>query len=250
MIAARERIGLAALAIERARRGTLARMRRSRLLRWQHRAPVADDLLLAPPDLRPQDPSFVDEIESGSFGLSGLTVQLRGASPFAVPPPSQAWARELHGFGWLRHFGAAWSLENEATARQLVAEWIRRQAPPRGSCLGARGGGPAHHFVAVACGDDPRRRRAAALRRHHAEPGRPGHLSFSLLAQRARRLSATAGPDRAGAGRPVHRRPRAPARPRGTASCRRTGAPDPARRRPCRAATRGCWWSCCSTCCR
>ena len=125
MTAARERIGLAALAIERARRGTLARMRRSRLLRWRHRAPVADDLLLAPPDLRPQDPSFVDEIESDSFGLSGLTAQLRGASPFAVPPPNQAWARELHGFGWLRHFGAAWSLEGEAAARQLVAEWIR-----------------------------------------------------------------------------------------------------------------------------
>ena len=127
MAAARERIGLAALAIERARRGTLARMRRSRLLRWKHRAPVADDLLLAPPDLRPQDPSFVDEIETDGFGLSGLTAQLRGASPFSVPPPSQAWARELHGFGWLRHFAAAWSVENDATVRQLVAAWIKRK---------------------------------------------------------------------------------------------------------------------------
>jgi uncharacterized heparinase superfamily protein len=123
-VAAREKIGLAALAIERARRGTLARMRRSRLLRWRHRAPVADDLLLTPPDVRPQDPSFADEIESGGFGLCGLTVQLRGRSPFAVPPPSDTWTRELHGFGWLRHFGAAWSLENETTARGLVAEWI------------------------------------------------------------------------------------------------------------------------------
>ncbi len=133
MIAARERIGLAALAIERARRGTLARVRRSRLLRWRHRAPVANDLLLAPPDLRPADPSFVDETESGSFGLSGLTAQLRGASLFAVPPPNQAWARELHGFAWLRHFGAAWSVENETTARRLVADWIkgkRRHAEP------------------------------------------------------------------------------------------------------------------------
>lgn len=124
MMAARERIGLAALAVERARRGTLARMRRSRLLRWQHRAP-ADDLLLAPPDLRPHDPSFVDELETDSFGLCGFTVHLRDASPFAVPPPSTAWARELHGFGWLRHFEAAWSVENEAVARQLVAAWIK-----------------------------------------------------------------------------------------------------------------------------
>jgi uncharacterized heparinase superfamily protein len=127
MVAARERIGLAALAIERARRGTLARMRRSRLLRWQHRAPIADDLLLAPPDLRPQDPSFMDEIESGGFGLTGLTVQLRGASPFAATPPSSAWARELHGFGWLRNYGSAWSLEHEIVARRIVAEWIKRK---------------------------------------------------------------------------------------------------------------------------
>jgi uncharacterized heparinase superfamily protein len=123
-VAAREKIGLAALAIERARRGTLARMRRSRLLRWRHRAPITDDLLLTPPDVRPQDPSFADEIESGGFGLCGFTVQLRGRSPFAVPPPSETWTRELHGFAWLRHFGAAWSLENETTAQRLVAEWI------------------------------------------------------------------------------------------------------------------------------
>ena len=124
LVAAREKIGLAALAIERARRGTLARVRRSRLLRWRHRAPIADDLLLTPPDLRPQDPSFIEEVDSGGFGLCGLTVQLRGASLFTVPPPNQAWARELHSFGWLRHFNAAWTLENEATARRLIREWI------------------------------------------------------------------------------------------------------------------------------
>lgn len=124
---ARERLGLAALAIERARRGTLARMRRSRLLRWRHRAPIADDLLLTPPDLRPQDPSFTDEIDSGGFGLCGLTAHLRGGSPFTAAPPNETWSRELHGFSWLRHFGAAWSIDNETTARRLVAEWIARK---------------------------------------------------------------------------------------------------------------------------
>jgi uncharacterized heparinase superfamily protein len=110
--------------MERARRKALSRVRRSRLLRWRHRAPAADDLLLAPPDLRPLDPSFVDEIEADGFGLCGFTVRLRGASPFAVPAPSDAWVRELHGFGWLRHFGAAWSLESETLAQRLVAEWL------------------------------------------------------------------------------------------------------------------------------
>jgi uncharacterized heparinase superfamily protein len=122
--AARDRIGVAALAVERARRGALARVRRSRLLRWQHRSPIARDLLLAPPDLRPQDPCFAEEVESGSFGLSGQTVDLNGASPFTVRLPSQAWTRELHAFGWLRHFSAGWTLANEAAARRLVAEWI------------------------------------------------------------------------------------------------------------------------------
>ena len=85
----RERIGLAALAAEGMRRAALARMRRSRLLRWRHRAPIAHELLLAPPDLRPVDPSFADEVASGSMGLAGLTVALNDASPFAVPAPSR-----------------------------------------------------------------------------------------------------------------------------------------------------------------
>jgi uncharacterized heparinase superfamily protein len=128
---ARDRLGLAALALERARRGALARVRRSRLLRWQHRSPIARDLVMAPPDLRPQDPCFAEEVEAGGFGLCGHTVTLKGARPFTVRPPGAAWARELHAFGWLRHFGAGWTLAHEATARRLVAEWIaaRRRHP-------------------------------------------------------------------------------------------------------------------------
>jgi uncharacterized heparinase superfamily protein len=124
--AARQKLGLAKLAVERAHRGTVARVRRSRLVRWRHRAPVADDLALSPPDLQPLDPSFADEMESGSFGLAGLTVQLRGASPFEVAPHNATWARELHGFAWLRHLDAVRTLDNEMTARRLVGTWIRR----------------------------------------------------------------------------------------------------------------------------
>ncbi len=123
---ARHKLGLAALAIERARRGTVARVRRSRLVRWRHRAPMTDDLVLSPPDLRPLDPSFADELDSGSIGFGGQTVQLRGASPFDVTPPSATWARELHGFSWLRHLDATRTLDNEAMARRLVVEWIGR----------------------------------------------------------------------------------------------------------------------------
>lgn len=122
--AASDRLGRAALAVERARRGTLARVRRSRLVRWRHRSPIADDLVLSPPDLRLPDPSFVDEFDSGSVGLAGLTAQLHGLSPFAAMAPSELWARELHGFGWLRNFTSVRTLDNELLARRLVAEWV------------------------------------------------------------------------------------------------------------------------------
>jgi uncharacterized heparinase superfamily protein len=129
---ARETIGLALLAADGMRRGALARMRRSRLLRWRYRAPIAHELVLAPPDLRPVDPSFADEVASGSMGLAGLTAALGDASPFAVVPPSAAWARELNGFGWLRHFAAARTAESEDLARRLVTQWLaspRRDLP-------------------------------------------------------------------------------------------------------------------------
>src|SRR6476646_5779773 len=99
---AREQLGLAVLAMQRARRGALARMRRSRLLLWRYRAPGDDELLLSPPDLRAPDASFADEVAAGSFGLAGAVVHLRRHSPFAVTPPRPAWERDLHGFGWLR----------------------------------------------------------------------------------------------------------------------------------------------------
>jgi len=123
---AREHVGLAVLAAERAGRGALARMRRSRLLRWRYRSPAADELLLAPPDLRAADASFADEIAAGSFGLAGAVANLGGRSPFTIAPPSPEWARELFGFAWLRHLDAAASDEARAIAHTLVGEWLRR----------------------------------------------------------------------------------------------------------------------------
>ncbi len=94
---------------------------------------AAEELLIAPPDLRTQDASLVDEIEAGTFGLAGCVAMLDGRSPFAIEPPNADWERELHGFGWLRHLDGARSLEVETFARELVREWIagsRRRHPP------------------------------------------------------------------------------------------------------------------------
>src|SRR5215472_14616361 len=123
---AREQLGLAVLAVARVRRGALARIRRSRFMLWRYRAPAAEELLLAPPDLRAHDPSFADEVASGSFGLAGAVAHLRSRSPFRIEPPSPAWARELYGFGWLRHLDSGAAGDDSSIARKLTADWIRR----------------------------------------------------------------------------------------------------------------------------
>jgi uncharacterized heparinase superfamily protein len=114
------------LAAERARRGAIARLRRSRVLRWRYRSPAVEDFLIAPPDLRTQDLSFADEIAAGNFGLAGCVARLSGHSPFAHRPANPEWAHELHGFGWLRHLEGIRSVEIEGIARNLVRDWIRR----------------------------------------------------------------------------------------------------------------------------
>jgi uncharacterized heparinase superfamily protein len=117
------------LAADRARRGAIARLRRSRVLRWRYRSPAIEDFLIAPPDLRGLDLSFADEIAAGNFGLGGYVARLAGRSPFAHRPVDPEWARELHGFGWLRHLEGSRSVETEAIARNLVRDWIRRGRP-------------------------------------------------------------------------------------------------------------------------
>jgi uncharacterized heparinase superfamily protein len=117
-----EQTSLARLAVDRARRTTLARVLGSPLMRWRYGAPVADELLIVPQSIRTADPSFADEVAQGHFGLAGQVAELDGRSPFDLAAPSIAWARELHGFGWLRHLAA----EDEAhrIAVSLVAAWI------------------------------------------------------------------------------------------------------------------------------
>lgn len=80
---------------------------------------------VAPQDLRTADPTVATEIYSGYFSLAGKVVAASGRSPFELDPPSQAWQEELHGFGWLRHLGAADSALARANARALIEDWIR-----------------------------------------------------------------------------------------------------------------------------
>ena len=102
-----------------------AYLRRSSLMAWPAGRFAADELIMAPPDLRVADPSFVDELRFGNFGLAGEIADLGGRSPFQQRSPSQNWARELNGFGWLRHLDAVRSPEVEGLARRLVSDWLQ-----------------------------------------------------------------------------------------------------------------------------
>lgn len=124
-LSARDRLGLMGLAVDRARRDAVARLRRSRLMHWRYRSGAADDVVISPTSLRMADPSFADELAVGGFGLDGFVVQVEAGSPFDADPPSELWLRSLHGFAWLRHLDAAHSTEARETARRFVQAWLR-----------------------------------------------------------------------------------------------------------------------------
>ncbi len=125
-----EQTRLAKLMVDRSCRSASARLKRSSMLKWRYGAPIADKLLIVPQDLRSSDPSFPSEVEFGHFGLAGTVAMLEGRSVFDVVPPNPTWARELHGFGWLRHFYAAGHVGARDDALALMADWQRAHGRP------------------------------------------------------------------------------------------------------------------------
>ena len=83
-----------------------------------------------PVELRQSDPTFANEMEFGHIGLAGTLVLIQDESPFDVAAPNAAWARELHGFSWLRHLQAAGTVAARDVAKARVAEWCRRNQRP------------------------------------------------------------------------------------------------------------------------
>lgn len=118
--------------VGRAGRRTLHSVRLFGAARLSASGRPAEQLLLMPQDLRTADPSFATEIYYGQFGLAGRIAQTGSTSPFAIVPPSEEWARELHGFGWLRHLRAAGDQISREHARALTREWLRANSASRG----------------------------------------------------------------------------------------------------------------------
>ncbi len=98
---------------------------RSIVYRARYAGPSPDRLLIAPTDLRTSDATLAHDIYGGRFVFAGIAVDASEESVFAVDPPSENWARELHGFGWLRHMRASELKISRSSARTLVRDWIR-----------------------------------------------------------------------------------------------------------------------------
>jgi uncharacterized heparinase superfamily protein len=112
------------LLLRAALRSIGARMNGYRPLTWPFLPNKNDRLLIAPQDLRTADATHASEVYSGRFAFAGKVVICDGRSVFEMTSPSDDWATELLGFGWLRHLRAAESGIARANARALVDEWI------------------------------------------------------------------------------------------------------------------------------
>jgi uncharacterized heparinase superfamily protein len=96
----------------------------------------ADQLVIAPQDLRTTDATRAAEIYAGRFAFAGKIVTCHGRSVFDLEPPSDDWEAALVGFGWLRHLRAADSALTRANARSLIEDWLNKKS--RTSKIGAR----------------------------------------------------------------------------------------------------------------
>ena len=149
---------------------------------------MTDRLLIAPQDLRTADPTRASEIYAGRFAFAGKVVICDGRSPFEIEPPSDEWAEQLLGFGWLRHLRAADSSITRANARALVDEWIALQGAfdSLDAWRPGRRGAP-HHLVALPGAAGAARRRHAVLSPLPAQPHPAGALSAAHRECDARR---------------------------------------------------------------
>ncbi len=87
-------------------------------------------LLIAPQDIRTSDPTLAADIYAGYFAFGGKIVNAHGRSPFELEPRSEAWARALASFSWLRHLRAADTAIAKANARALVEDFLAAFGKP------------------------------------------------------------------------------------------------------------------------
>lgn len=112
-------------AVSAAIRAATYRYHSSILYRWRYAGRTPDRLLIAPIDVRTADPTVAHDIYEGRFVFAGTGVDVNEFSVFEAEPPTEDWARALHGFGWLRHLRATDMAISRSNARALIDEWMR-----------------------------------------------------------------------------------------------------------------------------
>ena len=98
----------------------------SRLYAHSLRGRVPRGLVCVPENIRPGDPALANTLFQGRYAFAGKEAVAPGQPPWGLPRPSQAWAAELHGFAWLRHFSACGGAAARQHARELVRTWIEQ----------------------------------------------------------------------------------------------------------------------------
>jgi uncharacterized heparinase superfamily protein len=120
-----ERLRLSVFLVRGLLRRLIGRIATNPVVAWLFSFGKVDRLVIAPQDLRTADATRASEIYAGRFAFAGKVSVCDSRSPFEISPrPSDDWAVDLFGFGWLRHLRAAQSAISRANARALVDEWI------------------------------------------------------------------------------------------------------------------------------
>ena len=92
--------------------------------------PRFEAIQLIPHDLRTSDPSFWTEIRDGFLGIGGVSVELKGRSPFKVDLPNPEVVNALHGFGWLNDLKRFDPDETSPTVQSWFDDWCELAGSP------------------------------------------------------------------------------------------------------------------------
>lgn len=104
-------------------------LRRTWFYRRLLKGPLSDHIAFQPHDACAGRLEDADALLRGRFRFCGEVVDVApGVSIFDLPPPSHAWAEELHSFGWLASLAAAGGEAARTLATNLIAQWIKRHA--------------------------------------------------------------------------------------------------------------------------
>ncbi|HXC56630.1 MAG TPA: heparinase II/III family protein [Rhizomicrobium sp.] len=99
---------------------------------WLYRrflgGPLSDRILFHPYDALPRRLEDADALLRGRFRFHGETVEVRDGSVFDVKPPSEDWAKALHGFAWLPPLALAGGEAARTLATNLISQWLKRHS--------------------------------------------------------------------------------------------------------------------------